>query len=93
MIESILLLILVFGGGYWTGADHEQGKQAQLELKLEQVAKVARENAAEEIRKIEIKHTTIQNDFKEVVRIEKVYQDCKHSPDAWQLIMKAYQDE
>lgn len=93
MIEAIVILALTFGGGFWTGKEFTEGRQAEIDLRIEQAARSSREAAAEEIRKIEIKHTTIQNEFKEVVRVEKVYQDCKHSPEAWRILMRAYDEQ
>lgn len=90
MIETIIIALALFGGGYWTGASHEQAKQTELKLAIEQQAKLSQEAAAKEIAKIEIKHETINNQVIEKIRVEKVYQDCQHSEDTWRLIKEAY---
>ena len=52
----------------------------------------AMEGAAKEIAKIEVKHTTITNQIETRIRTEKVYQECVHSDDTYNLILKAYHD-
>ncbi len=46
--------------------------------------------AAEQISKIQITNTTIQNKVVERIRTEVQYQECKHSPETFKLIQDAF---
>ena len=50
----------------------------------------AAQSAAQEIAKITVSNTTIQNKVVERIRTETVYQDCKHSSDTFNLITEAF---
>ena len=57
---------------------------------IAETRKAAAESAANEISKIEIKNSIIQQKVIERVKTEVVYSECKHSPDTYQLILDAY---
>lgn len=52
----------------------------------------AMQGAAKEIAKLEVKHTIINQKMQTKIITEKVYQECKHSDDAYKLILEAYRD-
>jgi hypothetical protein len=59
-------------------------------LVIERAAKAAQEATAEQIAKIEIKNTVIHQKVVERTYHEPVYQDCKHSPEAFEQIKELF---
>jgi hypothetical protein len=92
MIETIILAIALFSGGFYVGNDFQADKQSEIRLAEERTLKSAQEGAAIEIAKIKILHTTIENKLIERIRTEKVYAECRHSSDAFKLLQEAFDD-
>lgn len=59
-------------------------------LVIERAAKAAQEATAKEIAKIEVNNTVIHNKIVERTYHEPVYQDCKHSPEAFEQIKELF---
>jgi hypothetical protein len=85
-----LILTFTHSGAFYAGVKHEEANTVRLELIAVKAAEKSQEAAAIEIAKIEIKNTTIEAKVIERVKTEKVYQDCNHTPETYQLILDAY---
>ena len=93
MIELIVVALLSFAGGAYTGVQHERDNATKLELVAERAADKVSERAAIAIAAIEIKNTTINNEVREIITREKVYTECKHTPEAYGKIREALKNE
>lgn len=86
---AIAAIILFAAGWSVRGWKDNSIKQA-----IEEAAQKSRDAsslaAAEQIAKIQITQTTIQNKVIERIRTEVQYQECKHSPDTFKLILDAF---
>jgi len=90
MIETIILAVTLFGGGFYLGNDYQADKQADIRLVEERTRQAAQEGAAIEIAKIEIKNTTIEAKIIERIRVEKAYSECSHSDETWKLLNEVF---
>jgi 1,4-dihydroxy-2-naphthoyl-CoA synthase len=94
MIEAIIFAVVLsvgsFGGGVYVGNDYCNEKHVKLEQAIEDTRKASAEATANEIAKIEIKNTVVNNEVVERVRVERVYNDCKHTPASMKLIKEAF---
>ena len=93
MIELIVVALLSFAGGAYSGIQHERANSVELELVAERAADKVSERSAHAIAAIEIKNTTINNEVREIITLEKVYSDCKHTPEAYEKIRKTLTNE
>lgn len=80
LLAAVLGALALTGGVAWKayqlGQDSviaSQAKQAQL---IREVQAAAQKGAAEEIAKIEIKHTTVRQSLETEIREKPVYRDC-----------------
>lgn len=89
----LLGLIAIVSVTYLTGYQNGKGQAADENLRLESVAlrvsAAAQEAAANEIAKIQIRHTTIQQKVQRETIEKPVYRDCRHSPGGLQLANQA----
>lgn len=86
-VAAVVLLLLSFAGGWSVrGWKDDSIKQA-----IDDSAKKSRQAAAEQIAKIQIVNTTVQNKVIERIRTEIQYQECRHSPDTFKLILEAFE--
>lgn len=81
MLGALLALI----GAYFYGR-HDGGEIAEAQrLRDEQVARQvfdqAQSAAAQEIAKIKVRNTTVQQTLEREIHEKPVYRDCRHSPD------------
>ena len=83
---NYIIIALVFGAG-WYSHDLYSSKIAEAIALAREEAAVS---TAEEIAKIQIVNTTIQQKVIEHVRTEVVYSECHHSPDTYSLIKDAF---
>lgn len=80
-----LAVALVASGWVLRGWRDDSIKVAVMEM-----AEAARLATAQEIAKIEIKNTVIHQKIVERTYHEPVYQDCKHSPEAFEQIKELF---
>lgn len=78
-------LALVASGWVLRGWRDDSIKVAVMEA-----ATLAQQETAREIAKIEIKNTVIHQKIVERTYHEPVYQDCKHSPEAFEQIKELF---
>ena len=90
LIAMIVIVVSAVCGVFMAGYMVAERNQ----LKLEQVATKAAEQAsiiaAKAIAEIEIKNTTINNKVKEIITIETLYTECRHTDEAYQLILEKF---
>ena len=77
-MEIVLIALLVYASGIYTGVSYEHTKQLETEKIVADVRQAGQESAATEIAKIEIKQSTIVQPVVETIRSEIKYRDCKH---------------
>lgn len=75
---ELLIYLLLFGGGFYTGSKHEHSKQLEAEKLVADVRQASQESAAAEIAKIKIVNETFYQPVVETIRSEVKYKDCKH---------------
>lgn len=80
----LISVMAVFGTGFIAGA----WVRDSIAIRAQQASMAA---AATEIAKIDMKTTTINQKIIERIRTEKVYEECRHSPDAFKTLLEAYQ--
>lgn len=80
-----IALALVASGWVLRGWRDDSIKVAVMEM-----AEASRLAAAKEIAKIEVKNTVIHQKIVERTYHEPVYQDCKHSPEAFEQIKELF---
>ena len=90
LIAMIVIVVSAVSGVFMAGymvAERDQ-------LKLEQVATKAAENAAaiaaKAIAELKIKNTTINTRVIEIIKTETVYAECKHTPKAYELLLEKF---
>jgi uncharacterized membrane protein len=81
---ALIIVMAVFGAGFIAGA----WVRESIAIRAQQASMAG---AAEVISKIEQKTTTINQKIIERIRTEKVYEECRHSPDAFKTLLEAYQ--
>lgn len=82
------LLLGAFAAGWFAHA-----RKADSEaLLIAKAAQAAQRAAAEEIKNIEVKNTTIYNKIVEHTYHDPVYQECKHTPDAYKSILDLFKE-
>lgn len=90
----IVAAIGLVAGAFIAGWVAKGWKDDSIKLAIEQATAQSRDAsataAAAAIAKIQISNTTIQGKVIEKIRVEKEYQTCRHSPDAYQLILDAF---
>lgn len=89
----ILAAVLALIGAYFYGR-HDGGEIAEAQrLRDEQVARQvfdqAQAAAAQEIAKIKVRNTTVQQTLEKEIHEKPVYRDCHHSPDGLRSINAA----
>jgi len=85
----VLVLVLLgwFGRGWYDDSQNLRVEQAIAKTKAE-----AEEGAATAIARIEIKHTVINQKIIEHTFHDPVYQDCRHTPEAYQQILDLFKE-
>lgn len=90
---AILGLVIAVSGaglqGYRMGRDSviaQQARDEQIRMETLQLAQLA---AAEEIAKIQIRHTTIRQTAEKTIREVPVYRDCANDPELARLLDSA----
>lgn len=76
---TLFVLMVGFAGGAWVFGSIEARAQRGAE-----------KGAAAEIAKLKPQTTIVNNKVVEHITTERVYQDCRHSPDAFKTILEAY---
>lgn len=76
-------------GGYTAGVDHEKANQIDKQQIVAEAVDAANTSAAEAIAKNRPKNTTIVNKVQREVMTEKIYQDCKLTPQNLVLLNEA----
>jgi len=77
-METVLITLLIYASGIYTGVSYEHTKQLETEKIVADVRQASQESAAAEIAKIEIKQSTILQPVIETIRSEVKYTDCRH---------------
>lgn len=77
----MITYLLVFALGGYLGYDLRDDQAMELAAVEARSTQSAQAAAAAEIAKITITETTITQPVLERIRVEKVYSDCKHSPE------------
>jgi len=75
---EILIALLLFGGGFYTGSSYEGRQQLETEKIVAGVRQASQESAAAEIAKIKIVSETFYQPVIETVRSEVKYRECRH---------------
>jgi hypothetical protein len=75
--------------GYRMGKASVIASQAQAQAVRMETLHLAQLAAAEEIAKIQIRHTTIRQTAEQVIREVPIYRDCRNSPDIVGLLDSA----
>jgi hypothetical protein len=88
LIAGTALVLVLIGVGWFTRGWYEDSQDA----KMMRVAAKAQEAAAAEIAKIEIKNTVINQKIIEHTYHDPVYQDCKHTPEAYKSILDLFKE-
>lgn len=86
IIAALLAVLSAGAGGFKLGADHEIASQAREQKHIADAIAAATAAAAEEISKIRVVNTTIQNEVQREIRTNTVYADCKHSDDGLRIL-------
>lgn len=93
IIGSVIAITLSGGVGYvkgrFDGAGLEQAKQAKKEQLIRETRDATIDAAAEEIAKIEVKHTTINRRIERETLTNTFYRECRHTPDGLRWINAA----
>lgn len=76
-------------GGFRLGIDHQKSAEADREKAIREAADQAGQLAAQAINKIRVINTTIQQEIQRETRTERVYLDCRHTPDGLRLLNAA----
>lgn len=86
---ALLLIGLSGAGGFWFGSDYkEKSIKAEIMAEKEGMARAA-EAMAIEISKVKVVQKNQTNILEKEVRVEKVYEECKHSPTAFKVLNDA----
>ena len=90
LIIAALLAIMGAGwGGFELGVDHQKATEADKKDLVAQAAEAAGQASAKAISQIRITNTTIQQEIQHETRTERVYLDCRHTPDGLRLVNAA----
>ena len=76
---TLFVLMVGFAGGAWVSDS--------ISIRAQRGAE---KGAAAEIAKLKPQTTIVNNKVVEHITTERVYQDCKHSSDAFKTILEAY---
>lgn len=88
----IAALVAVMGagwGGFSLGVDHQKAADADRDKAVREAGDLAGKQAARAISQIRINNTTIQQEIQHETRTERVYLDCRHTPDGLLLVNAA----
>lgn len=85
-IAIMLAAVALVAAGWFIRGWYEDSQ----ELVIQKAAHAAQLATAEEIKNIEIKHTTIQGKVVEHTYHDPVYMDCRHDKEAWDLLMEKF---
>lgn len=85
VVALIVSALLVAAGWFGHSLYDVSVKDAIAETR-----RIAAQGAASEIAKLTITNTTVQGRIVERILTEKVYSECSHSPEAFQLIQDAF---
>ena len=90
LLAGLVLIVSALSGTFMAGymvAERDQ-------LKLEQVATKAADNAAviaaKAIAEIEVKQVTINTKVKEIIKTELLYTECRHTEEAYHQILEKF---
>lgn len=83
ILAALVTAIAIFGIGFASGA----WVRESIALRAQQASMQA---AAAEIAKIKVQNSTVNHKIIERIKTEHVYQDCRHSPEAFQTLLEAY---
>jgi len=81
---ALISVMAVFGTGFIAGA----WVRDSIAIRAQQASM---EGAAKEIAKTKAVTTIVNQKIIEHIRTEKVYEECRHSPDAFKTLLEAYQ--
>lgn len=83
MTAALAWALSIAGTGYYAfqlGKDSETAAQARIAQAVQDTREAAQKGAADAISKIKIVNTTVRQKAETVVRTERLYTDCRHSP-------------
>ena len=86
VLIALISVMAVFGIGFIAGV----WVKDSLYIRAQQASM---EGAAAAIAKIDVKQTTINQRIIERIRTEKVYSECRHSPEAFKTLLESYQND
>lgn len=90
LIIAALLAVMGAGfGGFRLGVDHEKAGQVEKQQLVAEAVDAANLASAQAISKIRVTNTTIQQEIQHETRTERVYLDCRHTPDGLRLVNTA----
>lgn len=80
-------------GSFVFGMKYQKGQDARAEQLIADVREQAQLGAAEAIAKNKPQTTIIKQQLETITRVEEVYRDCRHTPDAMRLLNDALTGE
>ena len=89
LLAALLTILGAFTGGYVKGRSDANSNCSEARMLILEAAQAAQKAAAQEIAKIEIRHTTIRQKVQREVLEKPVYRTCNHSPDGLRLVNQA----
>ena len=89
LLAALLIILASFGGGYVKGRSDANSNCSEARTLILEASQKAQEAAAQEIAKIDIRHTTIRQKVQRETIEKPVYRDCSHSPDGLRLVNQA----
>ena len=89
LLGALLAILASFGFGYQRGSAKAEAEAEHQALLIAKASEAAQQAAAQEIAKIDIRHTTIRQKVQRETIEKPVYRDCSHSPDGLRLVNQA----
>lgn len=81
ILVALVALITAYFAGRNDGAEIAEAQRLRDEQVARQVFDQAQAAAAQEIAKIKVRNTTVQQTLQREIHEKPVYLDCRHSPD------------
>ena len=90
LIIAVLLSVMGAGwGGFRLGVDHEKADQIDKQQLVAEAVDAANLASAKAIGQIRSINTVIQQEIQHETHTERVYLDCRHTPDGLRLVNSA----
>lgn len=89
LVTGVIGIAGVGWGGFELGVDHQKAAESDKKDLVAKAAEAAGQASAKAISQIRITNTTIQQEIQHETRTERVYLDCRHTPDGLFLVNAA----